>query len=97
MITPTSATTPAAASPSTASTSTANPLTQQQMFLKLLCAEMENQDPMNTSQDPTQYVTELAQFSSLEQLTAMHSDLDTLATTVSTAGAGGSRAAQETA
>jgi len=33
---------------------------------------------MDPTADPTEYVTQLAQFSSLEQLTGMHSDLDTL-------------------
>ena len=35
-------------------------------FLKLLVAQMKNQDPLNP-QDPTQSVTQLAQFSALEQ------------------------------
>jgi flagellar basal-body rod modification protein FlgD len=41
----------------------------QDGFLKLLVAEMQNQDPMSSSQDPTQTVTQMAQFSSVEQLT----------------------------
>ncbi len=57
---------------------TADPLAQEQTFLQLLVAQVQNQDPMNPSTDPTEYVTELAQFSSLEQLTQIHGDLDTL-------------------
>jgi flagellar basal-body rod modification protein FlgD len=41
----------------------------QDGFLKLLVAEMQNQDHMSSSQDPTQTVTQMAQFSSVEQLT----------------------------
>ena len=41
----------------------------QDGFLQLLVAEMQNQDPMSSSQDPTQTVTQMAQFSSVEQLT----------------------------
>ena len=36
-------------------------------FLKLLVAQMKNQDPLNPA-DSVQYVTQLAQFSELEQL-----------------------------
>ena len=39
-------------------------------FLQLMMAELKNQNPMSpNSSDPTQYVTELAQFTSLEQQT----------------------------
>jgi len=65
------------ASSTSAGTST-DPLAQEQTFLQLLVAQVQNQDPMDPTADPTEYVTQLAQFSSLEQLTGMHSDLDTL-------------------
>ncbi len=72
-----------ASSSSTSSTSgtSADPLAQEQTFLKLLVAQVQNQDPMDPTADPTQYVTQLAQFSSLEQLTQMRSDLDTMVST----------------
>jgi flagellar basal-body rod modification protein FlgD len=35
-------------------------------FLKLMMDQLQNQDPLNPA-DPTQYLSELAQFSSLEQ------------------------------
>ena len=35
-------------------------------FLQLMMDQLQNQDPLNPS-DPTQYMSELAQFSSLEQ------------------------------
>jgi flagellar basal-body rod modification protein FlgD len=43
-------------------------------FLKLLIAQMKNQDPLNPM-DGTQYVAELAQFSSLEQLQNMNDNM----------------------
>lgn len=56
---------------STPSTSVSNPaaILGQDGFLQLLVAEMQNQDPLSSSQDPTQSVTQMAQFSSVEQLT----------------------------
>ncbi len=38
----------------------------ESMFLQLLVAQLKNQDP-TTPQDPTAFVTELAQFSQVEQ------------------------------
>lgn len=37
-------------------------------FLKILTAELANQDPLSSDNDPTQYVSQLATFSSLEQM-----------------------------
>jgi flagellar basal-body rod modification protein FlgD len=49
-------------------------------FLDLMMDELENQDPMNpSSSDPTQYLTELAQMTSVEQET------DTAQNTMNTA------------
>lgn len=48
-----------------------------QVFLELLVAQIRNQDPLNP-QDPTQFVSQLAEFSSLEQLIEMRQSLDTL-------------------
>ena len=55
----------------TPTTSASNPaaILGQDGFLQLLVAEMQNQDPLSSSQDPTQSVTQMAQFSSVEQLT----------------------------
>ena len=54
-----------------ATTSVSNPaaILGQDGFLQLLVAEMQNQDPLSSSQDPTQSVTQMAQFSSVDQLT----------------------------
>jgi flagellar basal-body rod modification protein FlgD len=75
----------APASSSTTSTDPSQALAQEQTFLQLLIAEAQNQDPMDPTQDPTEYVTQLAQFSSLEQLTDIHTDADTLVSDSQTA------------
>ena len=49
------------------------------MFLKLLVAQITNQDPFASDQDPTKYVTQLAQFSQLEQMQQFNSGLESLA------------------
>jgi flagellar basal-body rod modification protein FlgD len=76
------ATTPTSAA-SAASTAT-DPLAQEQTFLQLLVAQIENQDPM-TPMDGIQFVTQLAQFSELEQVSLVRSDLEGLAANVDTA------------
>jgi flagellar basal-body rod modification protein FlgD len=43
-------------------------------FLKILSAEMSNQDPTN-AKDGTEYVAQLAQFASLEQMTNLNSTM----------------------
>lgn len=47
------------------------------VFLKMLVAQLKNQDPLNPL-DGTDFAAQLAQFSSLEQLTNMSSGLETL-------------------
>ena len=54
-----------------------NGLANEQTFLKLLVAQMQNQDPTQP-QDGTQFVAQLAQFSSLEQEIQMRQDLDAM-------------------
>ena len=49
--------------------------TDKDLFLKLLVAQMKNQDPFN-AQDPTQYVTQLAQFNMLEQTMALNENIE---------------------
>ena len=48
----------------------------EQMFLKLLVAQLQNQDPLNPT-DSTQFVSQLAQFSELEQVIAIRGDIET--------------------
>ncbi|WP_373898321.1 flagellar hook assembly protein FlgD [Haloimpatiens sp. FM7315] len=43
-------------------------------FLKILTAELSNQDPTN-AKDSTQFVSQLAQFSSLEQMTNLNTNM----------------------
>ena len=44
-------------------------------FLRLLVTQIQNQDPLNP-QDPTDFVSQLAQFSALEQLLEMGNSLE---------------------
>lgn len=49
-------------------------------FLQLLVTQMKNQDPLNP-QDNTQFVSQLAQFSSLESMQNLSTTVDTIAST----------------
>lgn len=61
---------------SEASASKPNAL-DKEAFLKLLVAQLKNQDPLNPA-DSTEFVAQLAQFSSLEQLTNVNENLEYL-------------------
>ncbi len=54
-------------------------------FLKLLVAQLENQDPLNP-QDSAAFASQLAQFSSVEQLVAMRAGIDELVAKASEGG-----------
>jgi flagellar basal-body rod modification protein FlgD len=66
-------------SASSAVSSATDSLANEQTFLKLFVAQMKNQDPANPM-DGTQFVTQLAQFSQLEQSLQMRKDLDSIVT-----------------
>jgi flagellar basal-body rod modification protein FlgD len=67
---------PPTAQPSDTTGSTSS-LGNQQTFLTLLVAQLKYQDPLQP-QDGTAFVTQLAQFSDLEQQIGTHSDLDAI-------------------
>ena len=70
--TPTTAATATTATTGTTATNSSSsslPITENQ-FLQMLMAELQNQNPMNpNSSDPMSFVTELAQFTQVEQET----------------------------
>ena len=47
----------------------------KQMFLQLLVAQIKNQDPLNPA-DSMEYIGQLAQFSSLEQMIGIREELE---------------------
>ncbi len=47
----------------------------QQTFLKLLVTQMSNQDPLSPT-DPTEFVSQLAQFTSLEQMVGVRESME---------------------
>lgn len=76
--TPGAATDPTGAS-SAASSNPVGNLANEQTFLKLLVSQIRNQDPMSPT-DSTQFVTQLAQFSQLEQLIGINQGISNLNT-----------------
>lgn len=70
----------------TLSQTAADPLSSEQTFLKLLVAQIKNQDPTSPT-DPIQFVSQLTQYSELEQLIGINqgvTGLDNLASAPST-------------
>jgi flagellar basal-body rod modification protein FlgD len=65
--------------PVTSSTPTAptDKLANQDVFLQLLVAQLKYQDPQNPA-DSTQFVTQLAQFTSLREQVQSRTDLDAI-------------------
>jgi hypothetical protein len=77
---------PQASGPSSGNTSQTNSSSPQDlntMFLQLLITQLQNQDPTNPV-DPTQFVTQLAQFSELGEVTSIYTLLQQFAGTSST-------------
>jgi flagellar basal-body rod modification protein FlgD len=75
----TSATSTSTSSSSSSSTAAASATVNYNQFLQLLVAELQNQDPTSPT-DPTQYMSQLASFSSVEQQIQTNSKLDTMLT-----------------
>src|SRR5438876_10816771 len=61
----------------TKSSGPTNAQQQQTQFLQLLVAQLKGQNPLDPL-DGTQFDSQLAQFSSLQELTGMHTDLDSI-------------------
>ncbi|MGC2659048.1 MAG: flagellar hook capping FlgD N-terminal domain-containing protein [Bryobacteraceae bacterium] len=75
----------ASSSSSSSSTSGANSLVNESTFLQLLVAQLQNQDPLNPDQQSgTQMVSELAQFSELEQVMGINQNVQTITTDIGT-------------
>ena len=91
----TSATTTSTTS-SGASSSLGGSAPSQQMFLQLLVAQLKNQDPLSPT-DSTQYVSQLAQFSELEQDIGIRGDIETqLSGTAATTGTTATQGSSQT-
>jgi flagellar basal-body rod modification protein FlgD len=75
-ILPGTTTTPTAAAASK-KTAQSSAQIQENQFLQLLVAQLQSQNPLDPM-DGTQFVSQLAQFSSLQEMTGMHSDLDNI-------------------
>ena len=69
----------AASKTSTATSSTSSATVDYNSFLKLLVAELQNQDPTNPA-DPMQYMSQLASFSAVGQTVQTNTKLDTMLT-----------------
>ena len=80
----------APSAPPPSSSSLTDPLANQNVFLQLLVAQLENQDPESPA-DGTTFITQLAQFSELSNSAQMLSDLDAIKQSIA-AGSGKSTA-----
>ncbi len=78
---PTAPTAPATPTPPSSKTDALAPdqLTNENTFLKLLMAQVRNQDPLNPT-DSTQFIGQLVQFSQLEQLLGINQGVQSLLT-----------------
>jgi len=66
-----------AATPPSSTPATAGTQVNEQQFLKLLVAQLQNQNPLSPM-DGTQFVSQLAQFSELEQMIGVNQGVQQL-------------------
>jgi flagellar basal-body rod modification protein FlgD len=89
-------TSPAASlAPQTTSTTTNKAQTQKNQFLQLLVAQLKGQNPLDPL-DGTQFVSQLAQFSSLEELTGIHEDIGSIQSILQSSAGSNTTAANST-
>ena len=67
--------------PATKTVAQEDPLANKETFLRLLVAQLQNQNPLDPS-DPMQYVTQLTQFSELEQALGIRSEIASIRSTI---------------
>jgi flagellar basal-body rod modification protein FlgD len=60
-----------------------DPMANKETFLRLLVAQLKNQDPLQPM-DGLQFVSQLAQFSELEQLMSIRQGIDALNESIAT-------------
>jgi flagellar basal-body rod modification protein FlgD len=82
MATPITSTTATTATTATSSAKKADQVLGKDDFLKLMVAQMKNQDPMNPADDKDN-IAQMAQFSSLEQITNLATATQDLANKMS--------------
>ncbi len=73
----------------TTASSTADPLTDKQTFITLLVAQLKNQDPLNPT-DGVQFLSQLTEISSVEQLVDIRQDTDAIEGAMTTSASTGS-------
>ena len=70
-------TAPGQTTTSNTSSQATDPLANKNVFLQLLVAQLQYQDPENPA-DGTQFITQLAQFSELSNTTQMAADISSI-------------------
>jgi flagellar basal-body rod modification protein FlgD len=68
----------------TQTTTTQNNSTDKEAFLQLLVTQIKNQNPLDPA-DGAEFLTQLAQFSELEQMMAVRSEISALRTEMTAA------------
>jgi len=74
---PLTSTSGSAAQTGTTASAPTDPLASESTFLTLLVSQLQNQDPLDPV-DSNQFVSQLTEYSQLEQLIGIHSDTTTL-------------------